>query len=462
MRFRAFVAAALAVVSAGALAGCASGDSGGGNGKQITVWSEENDAGRIQTTQQIIAGFTRKTGIKVKLVGVDGSQFDQLVTSAAASGKLPDVMGALPLDAIQYLASNDLVDTSAVKDALTKLGTTTFQPNALKFTQYKGAPAAVPSDAFAQLLVYRKDLFKKAGLPVPNTFDNITKAATALNKDGMAGIVSATVGNDIFTEQTFEDFALANGCQLVDANAQVQLNSKPCLDTFNFYTNLIKHFSAPGIQTVDTTRANYFAGKAAMVVWSSYILDEMAGLRNDALPTCPQCKSDPAFLAKNSGFVTAMQGPDGTKPADFSEINSWTISKGANTSAAEQFIQYMMDEGYPSWLGFAPEGKVPARMGTAADPQKFAEAWQKLDIGVDKKAPLSKFYSADVVNALKNTITTMDRWALPQGQGKLLGATLGQFVVPKALSAAAGGQATGDQAAQQAQQAALRIQKTLK
>jgi multiple sugar transport system substrate-binding protein len=462
MRFKALVAAALAVVSAGAVAGCASSDSGGGNGKQITVWSEENDASRIQATQQIIAGFTQKTGIKVKLVGVDGSQFNQLVTSAAAAGKMPDVMGALPLDSVQYLASNDLVDTSAVKDALTKLGTTTFQPKALKFTQYKGQPAAVPSDGFAQLLVYRKDLFKKAGLPVPNTFDNITRAAAALSKDGTAGIVSATVGNDIFTEQTFEDFALANGCQLVDANGQPQLNSKPCLNTFSFYANLIKNNSVPGIQTVDTTRANYFAGKAGMVVWSSYILDEMAGLRNDALPTCPECKSDPAFLAKNSGFVTSMQGPDGTKPAAFSEINSWTISKGANTSAAKQFVQYMMDEAYTSWLGFAPEGKVPARTGTAADPNKFADAWHKLDIGVDKKAPMSKFYSPDVIDALNNTMTTMDRWALPQGQGKLLGATLGQFVVPKAISGAAGGQKTPEQAAQQAQQATLQIKKTLK
>ena len=462
MRFRTLVATAMVALSVGALAGCGSGGSGGSSSKQITVWSEENDASRIRVTQQISAEFTKATGIKVKLVGVDGSQFDQLVTSAAAAGKMPDVMGALPLDNVQYLASNKLVDTSAVSDTLKGLGTSTFEPNALKFTQYNGQPAAVPSDAFAQLLVYRKDLFKKAGLPIPNTFDNINKAAAALSKDGTAGIVSATVGNDIFTEQTFEDFALANGCALVDASGHPQLNSKPCVDAFTFYVNLIRQHSVPGTQDVDTTRANYFAGKSAMVVWSSYILDEMAGLRNDALPTCPQCKSDPAFLAKNSGFVTSIQGPDGTKPAQFSEINSWTISAGANSSAAEKFVSYMMNEGYADWLGFAPEGKIPARKGTATEPQKFVNAWQSLKAGVDKKAPLSDFYSPDVLSALKNTMTTMDRWALPQNQGKLLGASLGQFVVPKAVSASTSGQGTPEQAAQQAQQAILSIQKTLK
>jgi multiple sugar transport system substrate-binding protein len=461
MRYKAILAAAMAVLGMGAIAGCASGGSASG-GKQITVWSEENDAGRMRVTQQIAAEFTKQTGIKVKLVGVDSSQFDQLVTAAAAGGKMPDVIGALPLDAIQYLASNNLVDTGAVRDTLKGLGTGTFEPSALKFTQYKGQPAAVPSDAFAQLLIYRKDLFAKAGLPVPNTFANITKAAAALNKDGMAGIVSATVGNDLFTEQTFEDFALANGCPLVDASGHPQLTSKPCVDAFTFYVDLLKQYSVPGSQTVDTTRANYFAGKAAMVVWSSYILDEMAGLRNDALPTCAQCKSDPAYLAKNSGFVTSLQGPDGTRPAQFGEINSWTISKGGNASAAEKFVTYMMNQGYAGWLGFAPEGKFPARRGTAADPQKFVTEWQSLKAGVDKKAPLSGFYSADLLDALKNTMNTMDRWALPQDQGKLLGATLGQFVVPKAISAATSGQESPQQAAQQAQQAVLQIQKTLK
>jgi multiple sugar transport system substrate-binding protein len=70
------------------------------------------------------------------------------------------------------------------------------------------------------------------------------------------------------------------------------------------YANLIKKTSVPGNQDADTTRATYFAGNAAMVVWSSFLLDELAGLRKDALPTCPQCKKDPQWLAKNTGILT--------------------------------------------------------------------------------------------------------------------------------------------------------------
>ena len=70
----------------------------------------------------------------------------------------------------------------------------------------------------------------------------------------------------------------------------------------------------------------YFAGDAAMMIWSSFLLDELAGLRKDALPTCPQCDKDPTWLAKNTGIVTALQGPSGTEPAAYGEIVSWNDS----------------------------------------------------------------------------------------------------------------------------------------
>ena len=50
-----------------------------------------------------------------------------------------------------------------------------------------------------------------------------------------------------------------------------------------------------------------------MIVWSSFILDEMGGLRSDALPTCPECEDNPSFLVENSGssrlFPARMVSP---------------------------------------------------------------------------------------------------------------------------------------------------------
>ena len=122
--------------------------------------------------------------------------------------------------------------------------------------------------------------------------------------------MAGTAPADSFTQQAFEQVALANGCQLVNDAGEITLNSPECQESFAYYTDLIKKTSVKGNQDADTTRATYFAGDAAMVIWSSFLLDELAGLRNDALPTCDQCKTDPTWLAENTGIVTDSAGTE--------------------------------------------------------------------------------------------------------------------------------------------------------
>ena len=459
-RFWRLPAAALLVTAA--LTGC--GDDGGGDsdgGGTLTVWSLENQTDRVQATQAIADKFTAASGVKVKIVATDENQFSSLITSAAAAGTLPDVVGALPLGAVAQMSTNDLIDTEASKAVVDALGTGTFSPRALELTGQDGTQLAIPSDGWAQLLFYRKDLFDAAGLAAPDTYDKIRQAAQKLNSKDVAGISLATIGNDAFTEQTFENLALGNGCELVDANKTVTLDSPQCVQTFQLYGDLVKNFSVPGAQDVDTTRATYFSGKAAMVVWSSFLLDEMAGLRKDALPTCAQCRSDPEFLAKNSGIVTAIAGPAG-KPSQFGEITSWTITRdGENTESAKKFVQYMMNEGYTDWLGIAPEGKFPVRKGTQQEATKFTAAWNDLPAGVDTKKPLGDVYAKDVITALQNSPDTFQRWGFPQKQGALVGATLGELPVPKAVNALAGGELDAAGAAKRAADDVKSIQKSL-
>jgi multiple sugar transport system substrate-binding protein len=319
----------------------------------------------------------------------------------------------------------------------------------------------VPSDGWAQLLFYRKDLFDAAGLPAPDTHDKIRQAAQKLNSKAIAGITTATVPNDAFTAQSFENLALGANCQLVDEAKNITLDSPQCVQTFQLYDDLVKNYSVPGAQDVDTTRATYFSGKAAMVVWSSFLLDEMAGLRNDAVPTCPQCKNDKAFLAKNSGIVTAIAGPGG-RPSQFGEITSWAVTNGGEqTDAAKRFVAYMMNEGYTDWLGIAPEGKFPVRKGTQQEATKFTTAWNDLPAGVDTKKPLGEIYPPEVIDALAQSPDTFQRWGFPQKQGALVGATLGELPVPKAINAMTGGELDPAGAAKRAAEDVETIQKSL-
>ncbi|MEU4571569.1 ABC transporter substrate-binding protein [Nonomuraea sp. ATR24] len=435
-----------AVLSAALLAATclvACGDDGERAADEITVWTEENLEDRMAVQQKIIDEFTQKTGIKVKLVGVAEDQFSQVVTSAAAAGDLPDVIGALPLASVRELESNELLDTETPAKIVDQLGRDTFSARALELDSSGGRLLAVPSDGWAQLILYRKDLFEKAGLRPPDTYEALRAAAAELNTGGVAGITLAVAPKDSFTAQSFEHVALANGCQLVDGSGKVALDSPQCVRAFEFYGDLARNHSVKGMQDVDSTRATYFSGKAAMMIWSSFILDELAGLRKDALPSCPQCREDPEWLAANTGVVTALKGPDGSAPAQFGEVVSWVVMRDAATDQAAKFVAYMMNEGYERWIGMAPEGKFPTREG-------FADKWQALPAGVDTKKPLADVYPAEVLEALRTSPGTFARWGIPQGQGKLVGATMGELPVPKALAGVADGSLTPQAAAAQA------------
>ncbi|MCW2850787.1 MAG: bicyclomycin resistance protein [Nocardioides sp.] len=442
-RRRVSAVAALSTLVLGTLAACSSDDGGdgggGGDGDAITVWIIEDLPDRVAATQAIVDDFTADSGVDVELVAVAEDQFNQVLTSSAAAGDLPDVIGALPLGQVRTLSANELVDTAAVGDVLDTLDAGTFSESSLELTADGDDQLAIPSESWVQLLVYRKDLFEKAGLEVPSTYDDVLAAAEELDSGDVAGFLGANVAGDAFTAQTFEEIGLGNNCQMVDDEGEVSFDSEECVEALDFYGQLQQDYSIEGAQDVDTTRAAYFAGQGAMLIWSSFILDEMAGLRNDALPTCPECKGDPGFLAENSGVVTSIQGPSGDEPATFGEITSWTITTDSATDSSKKFVEYLLSDGYEPWIAIAPEGKIPVRTGDTAGGTEYSEAWAQMDVGVDTKAPLSQFYGPDVIEALTGGADTLARWAIPQGQGDLLGAIQGEQPVANAVNQVAGG-----------------------
>ncbi len=435
------------------------GESGGGGGgatDPIVVWTTDTLPDRVKATEAIIAKFTAKTGVKVELVGVAEDQFNQVLTSAAAADRLPDVMGSVSLEAVRTLGTNDLIDTEANAAIVASLGENTFAKRALELTRDGDAQLAVPDTSWVQLLYYRKDLFAAAGLPAPDSYDAILAAAKALDSEQVAGFVGATSPGDAFTQQTFEHIALANGCDLVDDQGKITLGSDQCVRAFDFYGDLVSKYSVAGAQDVDTVRASYFAGQSAMAVWSTYLLDELAGLRDDALPSCPQCKADPTFLAKNTGVVAALSGPDG-KPAQYGQVLSWTVAAKSATEPASTFVKYMLQDGYADWLAIAPEGKYPVRAGTQQSPTEYRDLWKTLPAGVDREAPLSDFYGPEILDQLAGGVDTLNRWGITQGQGDLIGAVVGEAPVQKAVSAVTTEGLSGRDAAAQAQQAVQAI-----
>jgi multiple sugar transport system substrate-binding protein len=461
----AMVAAVLTAALASGVAAC------GGSGTKTTtdpertrqtigVWILEDEPARVRATRAELALFTRRTGIRVRLRAVGEDDLAGAVERARRSRALPDAL-QLPLAAVHAYAGAGLLDGGAAAEVIRRLGDGTFSQTALSLVSRDGSPAAVPSDGWGQLLVYRKDLFARAGLAAPRTLADVRRAARRLHRPGrVAGIAIPTAPGETFTAQTFEHVALAGGCRLVDDQGRVRLDSAACRRVFALYTELAVRWSPGGRQDVDTTRATYFAGRAAMIFWSPFLLDAMAGLRDDAKPSCPECRDDPAYLATHSGLVGPLGGA-GSAPAQFGNISTWGISRSADPNAS-RLVRYLLSDGYLRWLALSPQGKYPVRAGDGGDVDRYVRGWSKLESGVERRAPLSRFYSRESIASLGEGVGSFRRWGFEADQAELAGAVGESFPIIRPLAAAIAGQITPDEAARRAQAAVERIQASLR
>ena len=67
-------------------------------------------------------------------------------------------------------------------------------------------------------------------------------------------------------------------------------------------------------------------------------------------------------------------------------------------------------------MAIAPEGKFPTRRGTSDGSTEFVEAWSKLDVGVDRKAPLGDLYAQETIDEIVGGLDVAKRWGVAEGQ----------------------------------------------
>ena len=429
-------------------------------GENITFWSTETQPARAERTQAIIDRFTAASGIGVDLVLVDANNISSIMAANQAAGTLPDVVFH-PLELTFGWYNEGVLDAAAASAVIDALGADTFSAGALDMATIDGSPVTVPTDGWGQFLVYRSDLLSQLGVAAPTTYSSIRAAAEACDAAGFIGIMAGTDPAQEYTQQTFEHFAMANGVQFTDAAGNPTVNTPEFIEALTYYTDLMAEVGPKDTATYwDQARALYFAGEVCITHWSPFIMDEMAGLRDAAYPSCDECAADPAFIAKNSAFVGDFAGPSGS-PTQWGQVSYTGITTGADTAAAQQFVEFWLSDGYLDWLGVAAEGKFPMRRGTADNPTEYIDGWGQLEVGVDRRAPLSDFYSADVLADVIAGANSLNRPFIPQGQGLLLSAVSAERIIPQTIADVIEGFLTPEEAAAELQTRMEEIQASL-
>lgn len=417
---------------------------------EIVFWTSEVQPERIERQEAIAEAFEAENpGVDVIIVPTEENEQVSLMTVNQASNTLPDLV----LHSVQFTAkwvTDGALDTDRSTALIESLGTDTFSPGALNLALVEdGVYGSVPSDGWGQLLVYRNDLFEEAGLAAPDSYENILAAAAALhNPDGdLIGFCGPNAPDQGYTWQTFEHIALANGASFVDADGNITFDSPEMIEAMEFYSELMGNYG-PGETGWfwDQTRANYLAGRCAMTIWSPFILDEMAGLRDSAFPSCAACEENPAAIAENTNFVGAFTGYSNDAPAAWGSTFNIGITPNADAEA-EAFVEYWLNDGYLDALSVAPEGKFPMRRGTADEPSVFLDGWATLDVGVDRRAPLGDFYSEEDLAVITGGSDGYTKMGFDVGQNVLASAVGSAFFIQENLASYLNGEISVEDAA---------------
>ncbi|WP_171132936.1 MULTISPECIES: ABC transporter substrate-binding protein [unclassified Ruegeria] len=382
--------------------------------QELRVWTTETQPARLERQQKMAADYEAATGVKVEMIPVDEQEYGTRATAAFAAGDLPDVI-YYPLQYALPWTEAGILDAEAAQEVLEVLGTETFAPGPINMAQTEDGVAGVPVDGWTQMIVYRKDLFEENGLEPPTSYANVLAAVEALhNPPEMFGFVAATKVDEGFMSQVLEHVLLANGATPVDENGFKGFDEANTIEALEFY-KAIAEASPPGELFWKQSRELYFAGQAAMIIWSPFIMDELAGLR-DAAPVTINDDPTSRELANATGFVTNFSGPSNPDGAAWADSRYFGITADADTETAQDFVRFAVSDGYMDTLAIAPEGKFPSRNGTAENPTTYIDGWSKLDVGVDRRAPLSELYDAAVIDNIVAGLDVGQRWGVAEGQ----------------------------------------------
>ena len=261
------------------LVACSSGgsNSGAGSNKQtVTFWQFNGDQASITAYKSAIASFEAKNpDITVNMQIVPWSDQQQKITTALASGSLPDV-SMMGNDVVaQYAANGSLVPLDSYLDGWSASEGIDVKQDMyagdLSYYTYNGKLYGAPLADETRMLYYNTEFFQKAGLDPnkpPTTWADIEKAAVAL-KSVVSVPWSAPMSKQYVTVQTFMSVYLSYGASLFDSNGKCGLNTKEFKDALSWYTGLAKSgLTSPDAAnlTANDIINQFINGKAGMLI----------------------------------------------------------------------------------------------------------------------------------------------------------------------------------------------------
>jgi multiple sugar transport system substrate-binding protein len=335
----------------------------------VAVWSGPEHDNLVKVADE----YTKKTGKQVIVEEVAReAYFDKLNTVVANCGTDYDAFYAMSDFIPTYVAANGLKDLNTFfEDPAVVSSDFTLDDygKATEFFTFDNKLYVLPSEGDTAWLWYRKDLFDKAGLTPPETWDEFLTAAQTLN-DPANGTYGAVIGAK--PDEAWWDFMyylFGMGGELLNPDNTVAINTETGVKALTFYANLLKQgLVPPDVATYGYTEIMeaLSTGKAAMgIEWMAAAQD----LQDCEKSLCDE-NGNPLL---GYTLTPGIKQDDGTiKRHTGGSQWGWAIPAcSENQLEAYKFVEWLTSpEGAKLW---AMNGGIPGNIRALSDPEVTAK-----------------------------------------------------------------------------------------
>lgn len=376
------------LLSAGCNAGIESGQhpsftEGSANTRSITLATGSHPW--VDAIKPLLPQFEAETGINVNVQGFFEDQLTQKLTVQFTSqSSSPDVFMYRPLQEGKLFFRNgwlEPLDEYAARNEAYDYRDFTRQ--SIRSSIVDGKLTGIPIVTEQQIMYYRKDLLKEAGLAVPRTMEELKTAAGKLhNPDkGVYGFVARGQRSPLVTQVS--SFLFSEGGDFTNGN-KAAINTPEAIRAFTYYGTLLRDYGPPDVIRMSWPQASSFfaEGKAAIYIDANSIY------KMTMAPDYPE-------VAENVGFATIPAGAQGSRAYN---ITSWGLAinpKSADKEAAWAFIEWatgretsllIQQKGIPG-----PRSSAWKRQeGTIGFPEELVDVFrQTVHGGVDHDRPVT-------------------------------------------------------------------------
>lgn len=321
----------------------------------VSIWDANQEPG----IKEILADFTKETGIKTKLSVVKWEEYWTMLEAGAQGGSLPDVFWMHSNESERYMSNDMLLDLTDKIAESDKIDPENYPEDIWGLYTYDEKYYAVPKDIDTIALWYNKTMFDEAGLSYPTadwTWDDLTEAAKKLTKEDGSQYGFAMRNDN--NQAGYYNMIYDNGGYIINEDKTKSGWDDPkTIEAMEMLEGWIKDGVIPPLEVMAENGEDvlFQSGKVAMVPQGSWMV---AAYR------------DNEYTAENCDLVELPKSATTGRRASLYNGLGWAASaNGEHTEEAWKLIEY---------LGSEEAQKKQAELGvTMSAYNGTSDAWAK-------------------------------------------------------------------------------------